>query len=106
MACFVLVLAVALSTASQFPCNGIGDITAVDCDKGTCPGIAVCDETFDACCCGNTTLNCFVEPCKFAACSIPGAKCINEYCNGCCCEARFFLNNKDITDQCPTTMTS
>ena len=85
----------------RYPCRGIGDLTAVDCDKGNCPGTAICDKTFDVCCCGKTKFNCIVEPCAFANCpNFPTAKCINEFCEGCCCEARFFLWYKEVTDKC------
>ena len=90
-------------TAAYYPCKDIGDTTAVYCDKGTCPGTAICDKSFDVCCCGKTKLNCIVEPCRFASCpNFPGAKCIDEFCEGCCCVPRFIIphTGKEVTDKC------
>jgi hypothetical protein len=36
-------------------------------------------------------VNCFVEPCAFSPCSVTGAFCRDEYCNG--CFAYWFLND-------------
>lgn len=99
---FILLLTVHTSANYyRYPCRGIGDLTALTCDKGKCPGTAICDKSFDMCCCGNTPFNCFVEPCLVAKCpNFPRARCFDEFCEGCCCEARFFLGYKEVTDKC------
>jgi len=102
----VLLLVIVGFVSAQYyyyPCRGIGDKTAVHCNRRrtACPGTALCDTKFGVCCCGSTKLNCFVEPCRFAKCpNFPTAKCLNEFCRGCCCEARFFLKSKEITKFC------
>ena len=102
----LLLLVVAGCVSAQYfyyPCREIGDNTVVSCSRwGTsCPGTAICDIKFGVYCCGKTKLNCFVEPCQFAQChNFPSALCVNEFCRGCCCEARFFLKSKEVTNFC------
>ena len=85
-------------------CANIGTVTQVDCDTmDQCPGTAICDTASDTCCCGETQFACVIPPCDSATCpKHPDATCTNEFCNGCCCEAKFFLDNGDheVTDDC------
>ena len=87
-------------------CANIGTVTEVECDTiDQCPGTAICDTASGSCCCGKTPLACLNPPCDFATCpNYPGATCVNEFCNGCCCKARFFIGNMyhrhEVTDDC------
>ena len=85
-------------------CSGIGAVTRVKCDTmKQCPGTAICDQASGTCCCGETQFACLVPPCDSATCpNYPDATCVNEFCNGCCCEARFFVGNgkREVTNHC------
>ena len=85
-------------------CVNIGPATNVKCDATKqCPGTAICDQDSNVCCCGETQFACLVPPCDSATCpNHPNARCVNEFCNGCCCEARFFLDksNVEVTNEC------
>ena len=91
-------------------CTNIGTVTEVKCDTADqCPGTAICDTASGTCCCGETQFACIIPPCDSATCpNHPDATCVDEFCNGCCCEARFFLNNgkHEVTDDCKDIATN
>ena len=48
---------------------------------------------------GSFPVNCFINPCQFAACpAVEGAICVADYCGG--CSARWLLNGQEVTSQC------
>ena len=66
----------------------------MECDSiDKCPGCVICDTAYGTCCCGGTQFACIIPSCNSATYpNHPGATCVNEICNGCCCKARFFLD--------------
>ena len=48
---------------------------------------------------GKDPVQCLVNPCDVTTCDkFPNAECIFDNCGG--CFARFFVNNREVTDEC------
>ncbi|XP_059142282.1 uncharacterized protein LOC131929914 [Physella acuta] len=48
--------------------------------------------------CTSVIVNCFVDPCMFAQCSVAGAVCRSNYCGG--CNAEWYVGSTNVSGCC------